>query len=108
VLIININQFPKGRRPNKSCSECAAQVEHLTPHSGKGGEGKLVICERCAAVSIWDGTKYLGLVTQEWMDLVLDTRFYPVLEEREDVVERLTAPPLGIINGTSQSPSKGN
>ena len=37
----------------------------LTPHTVKAGEGKLVICERCAAVSIWDGTKYRTLLARE-------------------------------------------
>ena len=42
-----------------------------------------------------------GLETEEWLSIVLEPRWYDVIEERMAVLERLTAPVVGaeIING---------
>ncbi len=87
-------------RDRLTCPECHAP---FGPAALEDRRGNVAICHGCAALSVKDGHRYRPLRTQEWCDLVLDPRFYDVLEGRQAVLERLTAPPMGLTheaNGT--------
>lgn len=67
-------------------------LEALATYASRDGTSNVVVCERCAAISIWDGTKSRCLRTEEWLSLVCDPRWYDVIEERVAVMDRLTDP----------------
>jgi transcription elongation factor Elf1 len=90
-----MTRLARGIRPSLSCPECG-HSQSVAAHADDDVTGTLILCHGCAAISVRDGSRYRALRTQEWMDLVLEPRFFDLLEERMNLLDRLTAPPSGL------------